>query len=160
MAHPNSKLIGVLRDTATRLREGAYYAWGHHGACNCGSLLQVMTNLTKEEILNYAHSGQGEWTEIAEEYCMTTGAPAYLMISKLEEIGLTATDIHNLEYLEDREVLKHLPQGFRWLKKNLREDVILYFEAFANMLEEKMLKKIQIHSGRLGQQKEMNAELV
>jgi len=41
-------------------------------------------------------------------------------------------------------VLEHLPGGFRWLKKNKREDVILYFETFADMLEEKLLAQINI----------------
>jgi len=91
--------------------------------------------MTKEEILTYAHTGTGEWTEIAEDYCMVTGAPAYLMISKLEALGLTSIDIHNLEYLDDKKILSHLPGGFRWLKRNVREDVIIYFETFANMLE-------------------------
>ncbi len=145
MAHPNIELIEALRTTARRLKEGAFYAWGHHGGCNCGNLLQVITSLTKEEILSYAHTGNGEWTEIAEDYCNITGAPAYLMISKLEAIGLNITDIHNLEYLEDREVLNYLPGGFRWLKRNVKEDVILYFGAFATMLEEKLLKQIAIN---------------
>jgi hypothetical protein len=58
----------------------------------------------------------------------------------LEAIGLTPTDIHNLEYLEDRKVLEKLPGGFRWLKKNNREHVILYFETFAGILEEAWLE--------------------
>jgi len=154
MAHPNIQLVEALRNTAKRLRDGAYYAWGHHGGCNCGNLLQVITSMTKEEILAYAHTGIGEWTEIAEDYCVVTGAPAYLMITKLEALGLTVTDIHNLEYLEDREVLNYLPSGFRWLKRNVREDVIEYFEAFAIMLEEKMLRKINInYEELLGQSK-------
>ena len=144
MAYPNVRLIEALRDTAKKLSEGSYYAWGHHGACNCGTLLQVITSMTKEEILSYAHTGTGEWTEIAEDYCMITGAPAYLMISKLEALGLTIMDIHNLEYLEDRKVLNHLPGGFRWLKRNVREDVIDYFETFASLLEDKLLQHISI----------------
>lgn len=138
MACANKKLIGSLRETASRLRNGAYYAWGHHGGCNCGNLLQVVTSLTKEEILSYAHTTRGEWTEIAEEFCETSLTPAYVMISKLEAIGLTPTDIHNIEYLEDAEVLNNLPGGFRWLKRNDRSDVIDYFEAFANLLESKL----------------------
>ena len=138
MACANKKLIESLRETASRLRNGAYYAWGHHGGCNCGNLLQVVTSLTKEEILSYAHTTRGEWTEIAEEFCETSLTPAYLMISKLEAIGLTPTDIHNIEYLEDAEVLSNLPGGFRWLKRNDRADVIDYFEAFADLLESKL----------------------
>jgi hypothetical protein len=94
--------------------------------------------------LEYAQSNHGEWTEIAEEYCGVTYVPAYLLISKLEKLGLTPTDIHNLEYLEDRTVLENLPGGFRWLKRNVREDVIVYFETMAEMLEDDLLSKIEL----------------
>ncbi len=144
MAQANTLLINALRETALRIRNGAHYAWGNHGACNCGNLTQVVTKLSKEEILQYAHTGIGEWTELAEEYCGITDAPASLLISKLQQIGLTPTDIHNLEYLEDKKVLHHLPGGFRWLKRNVREDVVDYFEAFANLLEEELINSIEI----------------
>ncbi|MCU7552421.1 hypothetical protein OCK74_25100 [Chitinophagaceae bacterium LB-8] len=138
MAYPNVELINALRKAATNLRNGAHYAWGHHGSCNCGHLLQVITHLSKDEILRYARTGSGEWTEIAEGYCGVTSAPAYLLIGKLEELGLSPADIHYLEYLGDKEVLKSLPGGFRWLKKNIRQDVILYFETFAQLLEDRL----------------------
>lgn len=144
MAFPNLTLIGALRQAATNLRNGAHYAWGHHGSCNCGHVLQVVTHLTREEILRHAHTGIGEWTEIAEDYCGVTDAPVTLLMSKLEAIGLTPTDIHCLEYLQDRAVLDRLPGGFRWLQKNVREDVILYFETFADLLEEQLLQHIEI----------------
>ncbi|MBB1284839.1 hypothetical protein HRH25_10700 [Flavisolibacter sp. BT320] len=144
MAYPTLALINALRDAAQNLRSGAPYAWGHHGSCNCGHLLQVVTQLSREEIVRHAQTIQGEWTEIAEEYCGVTNAPAYLLVSNLEKLGLTPTDIHNLEYLEDRSVLEALPGGFRWLKKNLREDVILYFETLANLLEEKLLSSVPL----------------
>ena len=139
-------LIAGLRTAADNLRKGAFYAWGHHGACNCGHLLQVVTRLTKEEIQTYAHTGYGEWTEIVEESRSVTGIPLGLLITELRSLGLTNTDIHNLEYLEDRAVLNNLPGGFRWLKRNQREDVIIYFETYANMLEEKMIDEIEIPS--------------
>ena len=144
MAYPTYALITALREAAQNLRGGAPYAWGHHGSCNCGHVLQVVTQLSKEEIVRYAQTAQGEWTEIAEEYCGVTNAPASLLVSKLEGLGLTPTDIHNLEYLEDRNVLENLPGGFRWLKKNVREDVVIYFETFANILEEKLLERIPL----------------
>lgn len=149
MAKPSFKLIGSLRETARRLRHGAHYAWGHHGACNCGNLLQVITPLTEGEILRYAHTGRGEWTELAEEYCSISQAPVDLLLSKLEQAGLTPADIHHIEYLTDKEVLKHLPGGFRWLKRNIREDVIAYFEAFATLLEEQLIKQVEIRPGVL-----------
>jgi hypothetical protein len=138
MAFPTSELIEGLRTAAGELRNGAYYAWGHHGACNCGHLLQATTRLTKEEIVTWAHTGNGEWTELAEEACAVTGAPVNLLINKLGQLGLTPVDIHNIEYLDDREILNHLPGGFRWLKRNEREDVILYFETMAGLLEYKL----------------------
>lgn len=144
MAHPNLALIDALRKTAHRLKQGAPYAWGNHGACNCGNLLQTVTHLSKEEILKYAHSGIGEWTELAQDYCGITQAPVDMLLSELQKIGLTPSDIHNLEYLEDKEVLKQLPGGFRWLKKNVREDVIVYFETFAHLLEEKLARQVTI----------------
>ncbi len=144
MAHPNFALIDALRDTATRLKQGVPYAWGNHGSCNCGNLLQVVTQLKQEEILAYAHSGIGEWTELAEDYCPTTNAPVNLLLFKLQQIGLTPTDIHNLEYLEDRKVLESLEGGFRWLKRNVREDVVAYFEAYALLLENQLIDTIEI----------------
>ena len=51
------------------------------------------------------------------------------------EAGLTPTDIHHLEYLTDRTILDKLPGGFRWLKRNQREDVVVYMETFADWIE-------------------------
>ena len=142
MAHPDFKLIQALRETACRLRNGANYSWGHHGACNCGNLLQVVTQLSENEIRNYALTGIGEWTELAQEFCPVTNAPINLIIKKLEEIGLTPTDIHHIEYLTDKAVLQSLPGGFRWLKRNKKEDAIAYFETFALLLEDELLQNI------------------
>jgi len=144
MANPNTILVDALRKTALQLKNGSTYAWGNHGACNCGHLLQVVTSLNQEDIVGLAQTGVGEWTELSAEYCETSNAPVDTLISVLQGIGLTPTDIHNLEYLNNREVLERLPGGFRWLKKNIREDVILYFEIFSDMLEEKILSGIDI----------------
>ena len=149
MAKATIELINALRLTAANLRNGAYHSWGHHGACNCGNLVQSVTKFTKEEILRYAHTGVGEWTELAAEFCPTTNTPLTLVFTKLEEVGLTPTDIHHIEYLSDREILENLPGGFRWLKRNNREDVIAYFETFANVLEEKWLQSIDVSLGNI-----------
>jgi hypothetical protein len=144
MAQATLELINALRLTADNLRKGAYHSWGHHGACNCGNLVQSVTKFTKEEILEYAHTGTGEWTELAIEFCPATNAPLTLVFNKLEQIGLTPTDIHHIEYLTDREVLEQLSGGFRWLKRNRKEDAIDYFEAFALVLEDKLLQHIDV----------------
>ncbi|HEV8287010.1 MAG TPA: hypothetical protein VGQ09_22020 [Chitinophagaceae bacterium] len=155
MAIANIDLIVALRETEKRLKNGADYAWGHHGSCNCGNLLQVITQLSKEEILRYARAGIGEWTELAEEYCGITDAPIDLLIVELQKLGLTPTDIHNLEYLQDKKILERLPGGFRWLKRNVREDVIVYFETFANVLEAELLNNTTFSYDELLPQKKM-----
>ncbi len=160
MAHPNLTLIDALRDTASRLKNGAPYAWGNHGTCNCGNLLQVVTQLKKEEILAYANTGIGEWTELAEDYCPTTNAPVNLLLFKLQQIGLTPTDIHNLEYLEDRKVLEKLAGGFRWLKRNERADVILYFETYANLLENQLIDSVVLPENLFSMEYHSEKELV
>jgi hypothetical protein len=144
MAIPNIALINALRETAQRLKNGATYAWGNHGACNCGNLLQVITPLSRQEIMGYAQTGIGEWTELAEDYCGITNTPVDLMVSKLMEAGLTPSDIHHLEYLDNREILEQLPGGFRWLRKNDRDDVISYFETYADVLENALISSIDI----------------
>ncbi len=100
--------------------------------------------MSRQEILTFAHTGIGEWTELAEEYCYVTDAPVQMLISSLEKLGLTPTDIHNLENLEDKAVLRNQPGGFRWLKKNKREDVIIYFNAFADLLAAKLERESQV----------------
>jgi hypothetical protein len=159
MAKASIKLVAALRETARRLSNGANYSWGHHGACNCGNLLQVLTPLSEGEILRYAHTAVGEWTELAEEYCATSNAPVKLVMSKLEQAGLTPVDIRHIEYLTDPEVLANLPGGFRWLKKNVREDVIIYFETFACLLEEKLIQSVEIKIEELIPKKELAAQL-
>lgn len=144
MAHPNIDLISALRATAQRLKNGAHYAWGNHGSCNCGNLLQTVTNFESQEILQYSRTGTGEWTEISEDFCGVTAAPLDVLIGALQNIGLTPSDIHCIEYLQDKDVLKRLPGGFRWLKRNVREDVILYMETMANLLEEKLANMLDI----------------
>lgn len=153
MATPSLELITALRATAASLRNGAYHSWGHHGACNCGNLVQSVTNFTKEEILQYAHTGTGEWTELAVEFCPITNAPLALVFAKLEAIGLTPTDIHHIEYLSNKEVLALLPGGFRWLKRNKKEDAIAYFDSFAQLLEEKWLQTIDISLDNIAEPK-------
>ena len=160
MAIANFDLAEALRETAKRLKNGADYAWGHHGSCNCGNLLQVITRLSKEEITRYAQTGVGEWTELAEDYCGVTNTPIDVMVSELQKLGLTPTDIHNLEYLGDKSVLEQLPGGFRWLKKNVRQDVIVYFETFATKLEDDLLNNLTVSLNELLEQPNSPAAVV
>ena len=144
MAKATFELIEALRTTALNLKNGAYHSWGHHGACNCGNLVQSVTQFSKEEILRHAQQSTGEWTELAREFCPVTNAPLALIFFRLEAIGLNSTDIHHVEYLSSPAVLRRLPGGHRWLKRNRKDDAILYFETFAGILEEELLNAIEI----------------
>jgi hypothetical protein len=157
MAYPTVTLVNALIETARRLKEGNHYAWGNHGSCNCGNLLQVLTPYTRTDILKIAQTGIGEWTELAEEYCEVTNLPVQDLLGALQRAGLTPVDIHNIEYLEDRKVLDALPGGFRWLKRNLREDVVVYLETFAMLLQNDLDKRTgDIINQALEQQEVMN----
>lgn len=138
MAHANRRLIDALLETADRLENGATYAWGHHGSCNCGNLLQVLTPFDQREILRMARTGTGEWTELAEDHCGVSDLPVDRLIGVLMDHGLTPTDIRHIEYLDDREVLNRLPGGFRWLSRNIREDVVVYLRTMAAVLEDRL----------------------
>jgi len=100
MAIPNRILIDALRQTAERLRNGAIYAWGNHGACNCGNLLQVISPLSMQEILSYAKSGIGEWTA------------HYIALRALREPdAFPAADIGLLRALEGRDRVRPTPSA-------------------------------------------------
>jgi hypothetical protein len=93
--------------------------------------------MNKTEILRLAHTGIGEWTELADEYCSVSNLPADQLVGELMKQGLTPSDIHHIEYLDDRDVLERLPGGFRWLQRNVREDVVVYLETMAEILQER-----------------------
>jgi hypothetical protein len=84
--------------------------------------------------------------------------PINAIIAQLQQIGLTPTDIHQLEYLSSRNVLESLPGGFRYLKRNKRADAIEYFEQFANLLEEELIGSMSINVEALLREKSRMAE--
>ena len=114
----------------------------------------------QKKIIQYAHTGIGEWSELSSGECAITDAPVNFLLATLENLGLTGTDIHHLEYLTDREVLNQVEGGFRWLKKNQKQDVIAYFEAFAVLMEQKMLTQIRLPKELLDGQIVEESELV
>lgn len=147
MAFNSPYLIDALRTTADRLESGDQYMWAHMGRCNCGHLAQTLTGLSPEEIHRRAMRRHGDWTEQSEHfepYCPHTGFNIDYVMDALVEAGLYPTDIRELEYLSNREVLKALPGGFRYLKRNSREDVIIYLRAWADLMEAKLSKRPQL----------------
>ena len=143
MAKATYTLINALRKSAEGLEQGSRYEWGHMGACNCGSLVQEISQLSKAEIHRYAMQKYGDWTEQSMDYCPQSTFPIDLLISELLAVGLEISDIKNLERLSDLQVLRQLPKHNRFLLRNKREHVIIYMKAWAQLLEEELLSKMQ-----------------
>jgi hypothetical protein len=144
MARPTPELIHALRTTAKRLKSDIEYYWSHQGSCNCGHLAQTITGISKVEIHRVATERYGDWEDHAEDYCATSGHHLDQIITAMLEIGMTRDDIGRLERLSDNAVLMSLPAERRTLQYNRRDDVILYMEAWAALLEEQILRDIQL----------------
>ena len=144
MARPNPELIDALRRTARKLNDGAPYQWGNMGGCNCGNLAQELTKLSKDDIHRYAMQRYGDWNEQVEDFCPTSAMPIDLVISEMIAAGLALEDLKHLEKLSDREVLVRFPLEKRFLKHNVRNDVVSYLNEWAELLEEQLLEKIKL----------------
>ena len=145
MAKPNPELIQALRKTAQKLENSPHYQWGHMGSCNCGHLVQEVTQLSKAEIHDYAmRTRGGDWSEQAMDYCPTSGYLMDQVISIMLEAGLEVQDFKHLERLSDRQVLLSLPAAERNLQHNRRDDVVKYLHTWAHVLEEQWLSQVQL----------------
>ena len=144
MSRPTIELIGALRATANRLSQGAHYQWSHQGSCNCGHLAQTVTRLSKADIHAYALQKAGDWGQKSIDYCPESGYPIDYIISEMIAIGLNTDDLYHLERLSAPKILKSIPRERRPLQHNCRRDVILYFNTWANLLEEEFLERIEL----------------
>ncbi|GAB3986686.1 hypothetical protein GCM10028807_04630 [Spirosoma daeguense] len=144
MARPTPELIAALRKTAQKLTNGAPYQWGHMGGCNCGNLAQELTSMSKEQIHQYAMQGHGDWNEQVDGYCSTSQMPLDLLINQMLNAGLMLEDLKHLERLDDRQILLRLSPEKRFLKHNVRDDVVTYMTVWADLLEEQFLEMVQL----------------
>lgn len=144
MARATVELVKALRSTATRLRSEVHYQWGHMGQCNCGHLAQTITQISHRDIHRSAMIREGDWEQQANDYCPTSGYRIDDIIAALMDIGMNPSDIGNLEKLRDDAVLARLPQGKRYLTHNRREDVVLYMETWATLLEEALPTAVSV----------------
>lgn len=138
MARPTTELIRVLRKTARRLRVSDEYQWGHMGACNCGHLAQEITSIPKGVIHASAMERAGDWEAQANAFCPDSGFLIDDIIAAMLDLGMTRTDIANLERLADDAVLRRLPPPFRYPSRNDRSHVALYMQAWADLLQEQL----------------------
>lgn len=135
MARISAEVIDVLRATAARLREGAPYAWGHAGHCNCGHLAQTVTRLDSRAIYRVV---AGEWRDYLRDACPITGEDHEDVAARMIAFGFEPGELADLEHLSDERVLRHLPAGRRHLRRNDRSDVVLYLETWADLLVERL----------------------
>ncbi|HLL22591.1 MAG TPA: hypothetical protein VK427_10685, partial [Kofleriaceae bacterium] len=99
MARPSIELVTALRSTAARLAAGATYQWGHLGFCNCGNLVQTVCGIAPPQIHKLALEREGDWEQLANAYCPTSGYAIDDVMTTLVELGLTTDDIGRLERL-------------------------------------------------------------
>lgn len=143
MALASPEVIAAIRQTSQNLKNNEAYQWGHMGACNCGHLARVVTPFTKAEIHQYAMATrEGDWSEMVAEYCSVSNAPIDMVIAEMLNSGFTTTDLQNLEYLSDPQIIKALNKCT--LNRNSRADLISYLDAWAIILENKFIQSVTI----------------
>ena len=136
MTKANPDLIAAIRRTAIKLQKNSPYQWGHMGSCNCGHLAQEITRLSKKEIHARAlRSRSGDWNEQLIDYCPTSGLPLDEVISEMLAAGFGREDLMQLEKLSNPAILNLIPDK-DYLQHNRREDVVVYMETWAKLLEE------------------------
>lgn len=147
MTRPSPRLVAALRATADRLADPtSRYQWGHMGGCNCGHLAQTVTKLSSAEIHRMAMEKAGDWGEQAVDHCPTSGYPLDHVIAQLLDLGLTRGDLEHLEELSDPTVLAALPGGHRYLKRNARDDVVLYLRTWAMLLDGELPREARLRA--------------
>lgn len=145
MAKPTLPVIQALRTTAQRLATQAPYQWGHMGSCNCGHLAQTVTRLTKAEIHARAMQRYGDWERQLIDYCPTSGLPIDQTIDEMLALGITRADLTHLERLADPFIRAAIPFERRdALRHNQRDDVVLYLNTWADLLERDLLAGITL----------------
>jgi hypothetical protein len=144
MAKANNEIILVLRKTAKELSKASTYQWGHMGSCNCGFLAQQITKMSSKEIHSKAMQKHGDWNEQLNDYCPTSGLLMDDLISQMLDFGFDSDDLKHLEKLSDKKILRCLPVEERYLQHNNKNDVIKYLETWAAMLEQSLIKNIEL----------------
>jgi hypothetical protein len=142
MARATPFLVEKLREAAANIENAGDYNWGHIGRCNCGHLVQCMTDFSAKEIFSMAQKNYvDEWTEFANDYCPSNGASVDQLMDTLISEGFELSDIHHLEYLSNPKVLKAIPGSPRSLEKGKPRNAALYMRTWAALLELELKEK-------------------
>jgi hypothetical protein len=155
-----SKLITSLRLSAkVLLGNRDLYCWEHVATCNCGILACALTNRSPAQI-NEAMAGLREetlmggdftWDAILKYHCPLTGFSDHEVFTALKEAGLSRADMHDLEFLDNPQVVARMVRQkrriFSWrhlrmvsvvapVYFNDRVDCAHYMLAWADLLTE------------------------
>lgn len=149
MAKPSPELIEHIRNAAKKIDSSNIYQWGHMGACNCGFLAQEITKISKADIHSRAMQKYGDWNEQVDDYCPSSGLPMDELICELLNAGLDSDDLKELEKLSNKKVLLRMPFERRYLLPNRKEDVVLYMNQWADLLEDLMIEKVNLYQLKL-----------
>ena len=106
------------------------------GRCNCGHLVQTLTDMTDIEIVQSITYQLDEWTERAKDYCEGTSTKVQDLFDTLTRYGLGHEDLRHSVHLSDRRALNRI-DGRPYFRKNIVSDVSLYMDTMADFLEEK-----------------------
>lgn len=137
MGYVTRDTIKALLNTAAALENSGDYQWGHMGSCNCGFLAREIVRLDKSAIHRAAMQRYGNWSEQLNDYCPASGLLMDDLISAMLAAGFDIDDLKQLETLSNTEVLRSLPAGQRFLRHNVKPDVIVYLRAWAALLQAK-----------------------
>ncbi|WP_372366866.1 hypothetical protein [Candidatus Uabimicrobium sp. HlEnr_7] len=137
MPKANKTLIEALRKAAQNLDQGVKYEWGHMGRCNCGHLVQTVTEMSDIEIVKAVDHKLDEWTEHAKDYCGDSDRKIDDLFVTMDQIGFSHYDMSHLENLSDQNVLSRLTDK-NYLERNNPNHVSLYMSTMANMLEKQL----------------------
>ncbi|SMO62415.1 hypothetical protein [Solitalea koreensis] len=138
------RLIVALQEAALEIRNNSSYQWGHMGSCNCGFLVQKLTNLDKGKIHQMAMVREGDWREQLEEYCPNSGYPIDHLIFDLLQFGLTTQELAHLERLSDPRILNCIGTEGGKLNFNDSEHAALYMSTWANMLVDQYSNSVDL----------------
>lgn len=144
MAIPSLQLIDALKMAAGRIADDKdSYNWKAIGACNCGNLVQEVTNYSAKEISNFGIKKHGDWQSISLLYDDKSGYEIDKIITQLLNMGFHLDDFTYLENLSCPKVLAYMGEDV-YLKRDNPEDAIQYLKSWAKMLEEEIVKDISI----------------
>lgn len=144
MAKASLELIDALRKTSKRVAVKSNYDWKNIGACNCGNLAQVITGMDKKDIHKNGIQKHGDWEMLVYLYRENSKYKIDEVITRMIELGINPEEIVHLENLSDPKILERMPENRKYLKRDNREDVIMYLETWAEMMEEELLKGVKI----------------